>query len=141
MRKFLSLSFLAAVAVFLFPLAGFAQAAADTLVVPGPFPVDPGGVSLEFMLQWTDALFGAILVAVSYLSSKIPGINKISHTGWRVVAIALVIGMAFLTLGKSLPLSLVFSYVVATKAYELILSLFVKTPKAGEVPTRPVVKS
>lgn len=136
MKKFISL-FVAAFAVLLFPVLGFGQAVADTLVIPGPFPIEPGGVSLDFFLKWTDALFGALLIGVSYLSAKIPGINKIPRTAWRVVAIALVLGMGFLTLGKTLPLNLVLTYLIATKAYELIFSLIVKTPK----PPQPVVKT
>lgn len=134
MKGLFRMLILAVLAVSLPVVAIFCQAPVDTLVVPAPFPVEPGGLNLEFLLQWTDALFGALLIGVSYLSAKIPGINKIPKTGWRVVAIALVLGMGFLMLGKSLPLNLVFSYVVATKAYELVLSLFVKTPKPGEVP-------
>lgn len=98
-------------------------------IVPPPFPADPSGLNLEFLLQWTDALYASLLVGVSYLSAKIPGINKIPKTAWRVAVIALVLAMIFLTVGKGAPLALLFSYLGATSLYDLILSLIKKTPK------------
>lgn len=98
-------------------------------IVPPPFPTDPEGLNLEFLMGWTEALYGAALVGVSYLSAKIPGINKIPKTAWRVAVIALVLGMVFLTVGKAAPLALLFSYLGATSLYDLILSLIKKTPK------------
>lgn len=98
-------------------------------IVPPPFPADPSGLNLDFLLGWTDALYASLLVGVSYVSAKIPGINKIPKTAWRVAAIALVLAMVFIAVGKGAPLALLFSYLGATSLYDLILSLIKKTPK------------
>jgi len=127
----------ALVALMLAPVALIAQAG-DSIVVPPPFPTDPGGLTLDFLLQWTDAVYAALVIGFGYLSNKIPGINKIPKTAWRVAAIALILAMAFLVLGKSVPLALLFSYFGATKLYDLLLSLFKKTPKPAEpAPKKP----
>lgn len=124
--------FAAAFCLFFIPFAVMAQTAVDTTAIPPAFPATPEGISMEFLLSWVEALYGALLIAVSYLSAKIPGINKIPKTAYRVVAIGLVLAMLFLALGKTVPLALLFSFMGATSLYDLVLSLFKKTPKPDE---------
>ena len=135
---FFALMVLVAAAAFVFsPVVMLAQVVSDSLVVPPPFPAEPGGLNLDFLLQWTDAIYAAMIIGFGYLSNKIPGINKIPKTAYRVAAIALILGMAFVLFGKGVPLALLFSYFGATKLYDLLLSLFKKTPKDTPVPAKP----
>lgn len=126
---FLTVAALTVLGFALLPLYAWCQAVADTIVTPPPFPTDPNGLTLDFLLQWTDAIYGALVIGMGYLSSKIPGINKIPKTAWRVAAIALVLAMAFIVAGKGIPLALLFTFFSVTSLYDLILSLFKKTPK------------
>jgi hypothetical protein len=103
-----------------------------------PFPIEPGALNLDLLLKWTDGLYGALVIITGYLSSRIPGIKLIPKTAWRVAAIALVLGMIFITSGTGAPLALLFSYLGATSLYDLILSLIKKTPKPDEPAPDPV---
>lgn len=95
-----------------------------------PLPIDPnapGGLQLDVLLDWTNALYGAIVIGIGYLSNKLPGLKLITNTAWRVAAIGLVAGMAFILAGKGF-FPLLISYTVSTNFYSLFLSLFKKTP-------------
>lgn len=130
---FLTLAAMAVLGFTLLPFYAWCQAVSDTLVTPPPFPTDPAGLTLDFLLQWTDAIYGALVIGISYLSAKIPGINKIPRTAWRVAAIALVLAMGFIVAGKGIPMALLFTFFASTKLYDLLLSLIVKTPKPKPV--------
>lgn len=129
----------AAVLVFLFalPVLAMAQVVGDSIVTPGPFPGTGGELTLEFLLNWTNALYATLVIGFGYLSNVIPGIKKIPKTVYRVAAIALILGGLFIVFGKTVPLALLFTYFGATSLYDLLLSLFKKTPNTT---TRPPAK-
>ena len=121
----------------LFSLLAFAVFGQADPELP-PFPTDPAALNLSLLLQWTDGLYGALVIITGYLSAKIPGVKLIPKTGWRVAAIALVLAMVFFTAGKGTPLALLFAYLSATSLYDLILSLIKKTPKPEDPAPEPV---
>lgn len=121
-------------ALLLIAFPGFmlAQEVADTVILPPPFPTDPGEVTIEFLLTWTNALYGALVLISGYFANKIPFLKTLPNTAWRVAAIALAIAMAFLVAGKGLGLGFLVSFLAASNFYALVMSLFKKTPKSDE---------
>jgi hypothetical protein len=139
MKKQLAFLILAVLALALTPFLVLAQVS-DTVVTPGPFPGTGGELTIEYLLSWTNALYGALVIGFGYLSNIIPGINKIPKTVYRVAAIALILGGIFIVFGKTVPLALLFTYAGATSLYDLLLSLFKKTPNTTlPAPVRPQV--
>lgn len=139
MKKQLRLFALSVLALALAPLLMLAQVG-DTVITPGPFPGTGGELTVEYLLSWTHALYGGLVIGFGYLSNVIPGINKIPKTVYRVAAVALILGGIFIVFGKTVPLALLFTYAGATSLYDLLLSLFKKTPNTADpAPIKPQV--
>lgn len=75
-------------------------------------------------VEW---LYGGLIIIAGYISPFIPGINKISNTIYRVLALAIIIGIGFKFVAGTSILSLVLTYTFSTSFYEVILKLFSKT--------------
>lgn len=72
-------------------------------------------------IEW---VYGFFIIVSGYLSTFIPGINKIDKAVYRVLALAIVIGVGFyFGVGSSL-FNLVVTYAISTSFYETILKLF-----------------
>lgn len=86
-----------------------------------------GGLA-QFMegIEW---VYGFFVIVSGYLSTFIPGLNKIDKAVYRVLAVAIVIGAGFYFGAGSNLFNLVITYTVSTSFYETILKLFRKTPE------------
>lgn len=75
-----------------------------------------------------EAIYGLIVMLGGYATKWIPGINKITSTTYRIVAFAIIVGVAFALFGTSV-IGMVLAYASSTSIYEVVLSaLFGKTP-------------
>lgn len=79
------------------------------------------------VLQFIDVLAATIIVVLSYISHRIPIINLITATSWRTFVVAVVIGVAFIWLNLSNPISLLLAWLLASKVYDLALRYVLKT--------------
>lgn len=75
-----------------------------------------------------EALYGALVIIVGYLSAFIPGLKKIPKGVYRVLAFAIISGAAFVYFGWSNAIGIIFTYAISTSIYEVILKLFAKSP-------------
>jgi hypothetical protein len=89
--------------------------------------------SLSEFIKGIEWVYGFLVIVTGYLSSFIPGLNKIDKAVYRVLALAFVIGAAFYFGGQASLFNLVVTYTISTSFYETILKLFVKSPKNKEV--------
>jgi hypothetical protein len=124
-------SFLALTLGFILFFAVVLVAQTDPVLPPPITPNPTGGLDLNVLLDWTNVVYGGIVILVGYISNLIPGLKLITNTAWRVAAIALIVGAAFLIAGKGF-LPLLISYTLSTNFYSLFLSLFKKTPPVIE---------
>lgn len=108
-----------------FFFAGGILLAQDGVELP-PFPTPDSGV--DAYLTWTNALYTAFVIAAGWFSRLIPGINKIPDKAWRIAAIAIVGAGIFVIAGWSQGITLLFSYLIATKVYELFIKPVAPTP-------------
>ena len=119
MKKLLQLLFVLFTLVLLSTVSAMAQG----------FLEDPKEVpTLVNFLGWFEALYGALVIVLGYLTAYIPGINKIPSVAWRLVAVGMIIGGIFLALGAN-GFGLVLQFLLSGKFYDLVLIHLGKTPK------------
>jgi hypothetical protein len=118
-------NFLLTVVAMIAAVAAFGQTDSITTTFPTPDSSTAG----EFLAGWVELLYGALVVIGGYLSSFIPGLNKIDKTVYRVAAFALAVGALFVSFTPMSAFSTVVTYAMSTSIYELILKLFKKTPQ------------
>lgn len=87
--------------------------------------------SNEWFAGAVEALYGAVVIILGYLSPIIPGLNKIQKPVYRVFAIAIVLIIAFVSFGWAQVIPLLLTYATSTSLYELIFKLIKKTPETG----------
>lgn len=104
-----------------------------SVVIPPPGQINPGTyLNFDAFLQGINWVYGFIIIIVGYLSAYIPVLSTISKTTYRILALAIVVGAAFFFgAGSSLP-SLVLTYLISTKSYELLFKLIKRTPTVAE---------
>ena len=117
-------NFLLTMVAFVLAIAAFGQTDSLEVIIPKPDST-PG----DFLAGWVEVLYGALVVIGGYLSSFIPGLNKIDKTVYRVAAFALAVGALFVAFTPMSAFSAVVAYAMSTSIYELILKLFKKTPQ------------
>jgi hypothetical protein len=83
----------------------------------------------EYLTQWTEAIFGAIVIIGGYLSNFIPGIKNINKAVYRVLAFAIVAGTLFVVFTPMSAVNAIIAYAISTSIYETVLSLFKRSPK------------
>jgi len=89
-------------------------------------------------IPWVEAIYGAIVLIVGWLSHLIPGVNKIPSKAWRIAAIAIVGAGIFVIAGFSSGIPLFISYLIATKVYELFIKSSLPTPDTEEDKKRKI---
>jgi len=126
-----SLSFLAAVGITFIAINVFGQEV--------EIPTDPSSpvATPEWFGGAVEAIFGAIVLIAGYVKHLIPGIKKINQNVYKVLAIAVVVGIAFLSLGWANVIQLLFGYTSVTSLYELALKAFIKK-KPVDITEKPV---
>lgn len=76
-------------------------------------------------IEW---VYGFFIIVSGYLSTFIPGINKIDKGVYRVLAMAIVIGVGFYFGAGASLFNLIVTYAISTSFYETVLKLFRKSP-------------
>ncbi len=107
-------------------VALMAQTASDTLVPPPQITPD---MPVEVLVDYSVALYSALVVLLGYLSAYIPGLNKVAGVQLRVLVVAAVTGLIFATLGFANGWQLVIGYIGATLGYDKFLGALFPTPK------------
>ncbi|RME64359.1 MAG: hypothetical protein D6790_03350 [Caldilineae bacterium] len=107
-------------------VALLAQTASDTLLPPPNITPD---MPVEVLVDYSVALYTALVVLLGYLSAYIPGLNKVAGVQLRVLVVAAVTALIFITLGFAKGWQLVLAYLTAALGYDKLLSPFFKTPK------------
>jgi len=97
----------------------------------------PGGpvdtTSPASILGSDEFIYGALVIVGGYLSAYIPGLNKIKPGVYRVLALAVAIGVVFIVFGFDASiLSLILTYALSTSAYETVLKRVLPSPKAPD---------
>lgn len=92
-------------------------------------------IDLATSLGWWDFLNVMLFTLLGYLSPFIPGLRKIGDTEVRVVVGGITLIMIFVAMDFSSALKLALEFFAATKLYEHVLSMIVKTPKPAVEPT------
>lgn len=118
-------NFLLTMAALAIAIVTFGQTDSLEVVIPNPGSSAPG----EFLAGWVEVLYGALVVIGGYLSSFVPGLNKIDKTVYRVAAFALAVGALFVAFTPMSAFSAVVTYAMSTSIYELVLKVFKKTPQ------------
>jgi len=94
--------FISALLLPLFAAMVVAQSVAAQIA--NPAPVDwraPQADVVSALLQWYNFAMLFLGYFITHVSSRIPGLNKISNLGWRAVLISAVIGLVFWQMGAS----------------------------------------
>ena len=86
-------------------------------------------VGLEDLLGIEEAIFGGLVYIVGLFANKIPVLKDIPATWWKIAAIGVTIGLAFILFGWSNFSGLMFAFLASTNLYEAILKLIFPTPK------------
>lgn len=110
----------AALAMF-FTVAAFTGLYAETLDTSSP----------EALIGSIDYIYGILVIIGGYLSAYIPVLNKIEDGAYRVLALAVIIGIGFVFFGAPI-LKLAMSYAASTSLYEVVLRLIFKSAKPEE---------
>lgn len=87
-------------------------------------------LNLDSFIQGIEWVYGFLILVSGYLSSSIPGIKKIDKNVYRVLALAVVIGVGFYFGAGASLLKLVITYTFTTSFYEVVLKLLAKKPSA-----------
>ncbi len=85
--------------------------------------------SPDALINSAPYIFGILVTIGGYLSAYIPFLNKIDSGTYRVLALAIVAGIAFVMFGFSDVIPLLLAYASSTSIYEVILKLFFKSEK------------
>lgn len=129
--------FLMVLTLVLWTSAGviFGQDTIDTIPVP-EIGINPDTYTgLDAFTNSINWLYGILIIAGGYLSHLIPGLKKVGSGVYRVLSVAIVMGLGFFVFDAGSTLtSLIITYTVSTSFYEVILKLFKKSP-APEVTT------
>jgi len=103
-------------------------------VPPLPDQIGPGA-SVDTLLDWTTALYSALVIITSFLSPYLPFLNRIPEAARRTLVVAVVVGVVFLTTGFADGIELVLGYLGAVLTYDKVLKpVGIKTPKPDAVP-------
>jgi len=107
---------LAALAFFL--IASVALTAQGEVVIPAP--IEPG-VKIGVLLDWYNALYGALVVITGYLVPFIPGAAKLGKKVFAIAAAGLVLLIVFVTLGLADGFGLALTFLAASGVYDYLL--------------------
>lgn len=113
--------------LFLFAFGLTLYAMAQT-VTPQPLPLPVPGWGLPEWLSWYTALYGFLIIVITYLSNWIPILKKITEVRLRVIVIAVVGAIIFFVNGKAGFWDLIAGFATATGFYTYILKWFFPTP-------------
>jgi len=97
-------------------------------VTPEPLPLPMPGWGLPEWLSWYTALYGFLIILITYLSNWIPFLKKITEVRLRVIVIAGVGAVIFFVNGKAGFWDLIAGFATATGFYTYILKWFFPTP-------------
>lgn len=102
----------------------FLSIAAVSLFAQGevelPVPIEPG-VTVGVLLDWYNALYGALVVLVGYLVPFIPGAAKLGKKVFAIAAAGLVLLVVFVTLGLADGFGLALTFLAASGVYDYLL--------------------
>ena len=83
--------------------------------------------SPEALFGSMDIIYGAVVILGGYLTAWIPGFRTIAQGTYRVLAWAIVTGIAFIMFGGADVWQLALAYASSTSVYEVILRLIFKS--------------
>lgn len=116
--------------LFILLFTGLVILIASTIAIAQPI-VDTTGISqitpandlttLHGMLNWYNALFGALVLVWGYIAKGFGLKAKVNNFVWVVVAGAVVIGATFLAIGVTKAIPLLFSFLGAIGIYDIFL--------------------
>lgn len=99
-----------------------------------PLPVPTKGWQLPDWLNWYNALYGAIVVLITYVSGFIPGLKKITEIRLRVIVIGIATGVIFFVNGQMGFWDIASGFLTGTGFYTYILRWIFPTPGTRELP-------
>lgn len=129
MRKIIRYALLTLTVLCAFALA---SVGAQTTEFPGTIVLTPETI----FDQAVEPLYGGLVIMFGYLSAFIPGINRFTPFV-RVLAFALVAGLAFFLFGKEAGLwKIAFTYFISSGLYDIILKKIIPSPKGKTLALR-----
>lgn len=131
--KILYFAALTAGLLIAFVMPAFAQAVIDSTGALPPLPDVTPETTIEELLNVHTAVYSAVILAASYLSKFIPGLNKIPGVALRVLTVAVVVALIFKGTGLANGWQLIIGYVGATLTYDKVTSPLLSTPKVEGV--------
>ena len=112
-----------------FPI--FGQDTIPTVTLPAT-PAD------WFSEHTMEVVYGAIVIIGGYLSSFIPGLNKITVGVYRVLTWAVITGAAVILYGGADIWGIAIAYFMSTGLYSIVLRLIFASPKPKDANGNPV---
>lgn len=109
---------MACAAMCFFMIAGIALTAQDTIELP--VPIEPG-VGVGVLLDWYNALYGALVVLVGYAVPYIPGAAKLGKKVFAIAAAGFVLLVVFVSMGLADGFGLALTFLAASGVYDYIL--------------------
>ena len=110
--------FFGGAAIAFFSIASVALTAQGEVEIPVPIDTD---VTVGVLLDWYNALYGALVVLVGYLVPFIPGAAKLGKKVFAIAAAGLVLLVVFVTLGLADGFGLALTFLAASGVYDYLL--------------------
>lgn len=108
----------------------------QTEEIPNPGDIIEGikeSKSWADLLGWESALYSFLIVIGGWITPYFPGLNNIDSGVYRILVFAILVISGGLLLGLGNVWQGAFAYFFSTSLYEVVIKLFVKSPKPSEV--------
>lgn len=83
-----------------------------------------------FLLQNFEFIYGFIVILFGYISIRIPGLKKIKSGTYRIMTLAIIVGLGAWLFGLGSIWELTLSYAISTSFYQLLLKPVKRSERA-----------